>query len=677
MKKIILLSALSVTSLSFGQTFSDDFDSYTAGQYMAAQSSGAWTTWSNTPGSTEDVLVSNADSHSGSNSIYLSTSTSTGGPTDLVRNFGVMNTGQFDIDFYIKVESGKAGYFNFQENATIGQAWAMDCFFNDDGTLNMSNQGGLDFNSTYPVNQWFNFKMSINFNTNQWTVLIDNTAIGTFSNPYNQIASIDIYPTDQNSPYSCGYFIDDFEYTYTPYTLPSLNAAINGLSFDEGEISGNDVTPKVVVRNLGTTAITDFTLNATYNGNNINHVVSGVNLASLATTTITMPGTFTLVPGSNPMSVVVSNVNNATDMDSDDDTMEITVNPVIAAMGKMVVGEEGTGTWCQWCPRGAVYMDMMENKYEHFWAGIAVHNNDPMTNSVYDAGMGALISGYPSALVDRMTVIDPSGVEEDFLNRITVTPTAFITNGASWDANSRVLNVSVSANFQSAANSNYKLAVVLTEDDVTGTSSNWSQSNAYAGGNNGVMGGFESLPNPVPASQMVYDHVAREIKPSFTGYANSFPATVNAGETYSITASFILPAGWDETKINIIGMLFNPSGKIDNAGKATIPEAVSNGLATGTDVTAGISELSNIDDAVLVFPNPANDYVNITIQNKTNESATVSILDMTGKVIGIKTFELNNGASQLTVNTSETPAGVYFVQVVMGDQVARKKIIIE
>jgi hypothetical protein len=85
-------------------------------------------------------MVSNADAVSGSNSLFFATSTQGGGPTDLVKHFGVMNTGQFSMDFNIKVQSGKAGYFNLQKTATLGQTWAMDCFFNDNGTITINNQ---------------------------------------------------------------------------------------------------------------------------------------------------------------------------------------------------------------------------------------------------------------------------------------------------------------------------------------------------------------------------------------------------------------------------------------------------------------------------------------------------------------------------------------------------------
>lgn len=678
MKKQLLTFGFLSSLAAFGQTFTDDFDSYTAGQKLCPQSGGAWTTWSNAPGGTEDVLVSNADAASGANSLYFATSAQAGGPTDLVRNFGVLNTGLFEMNFNMKVEAGKAGYFNLQRNATIGQVWAMDCFFNDNGTLTIVNQNGLNFTgATYPQGGWFNFKLAINFNTNNWEVFIDYLSVGSFANPINQIASIDIYPTDQNAPYSCGYFIDDFHYEITPYTLPSVNGAVNGLVFDQGILAGTIVTPQVTVRNLGTTPIASFDLDVNYNGNTISQPVTGLNLAPLASTTVTMTGNLTLASGNMPMTAVVSNVNGAgTDNDTDDDSLTINLDPLIPATGKMVVGEEGTGTWCQWCPRGAVFMDMMETKYEQYWAGIAVHNGDPMVVADYDAGIGGLIAGYPSALVDRLPEIDPSEMEEDFLARVQVAPKAVITNGATWNATNRELRVSASANFLAAANNNYKLGIVLTEDEVTGTTG-YSQSNAYAGGNNGVMGGFESLPNPVPAAQMVYDHVARAIKPSFTGYANSFPATVNIGETYTITATFILPASWDETKIHIIGLLFDPTGKIDNAGKATIPEAVTNGFVAGTDVTTGLNDLSQIDDLIQVYPNPATTAVSVNLQIKEQSEVTISVTDIAGKEISSKNYGQMNGSSIITINTSNTPAGVYFVNVKMNNIITQKKIVIQ
>lgn len=680
MKRTLLFASLALTATGFAQTFSDNFDSYTAGQYLAQNSGGFWTTWSNAPGGAEDVLVSSANFVSGPNSVYFSTSVDGGGPTDLIRNFGVLNTGQFSMEFNMFIETGKAGYFNLQRNATPGQVWAMDCNFNDDGSIDIVNTTGLNFDAgTFTHNTWFNFRIDINFNTNNWEVFIDNVSHGSFANSENQIASIDIFPVDQNAPFSAGYFIDDFEYTITPYSLPNLNAATTLLSFDQGMLAGGSVTPKVKVRNLGTTAITSFDLDVTYNGNTISKSVTGVNLASLAETTVTMDNNLTLVAGNNNMVATVSNVNgNATDGDAADDALSISLDPLVPAAGKMVVGEEGTGTWCPWCVRGIVFMDMMDTKYPDHWIGIAVHsaNGDPMIYTPYEAGLGALVSGYPSALVDRLPEVDPSVMEPDFLDRIVVAPTALITNGAQFDPVTNVLDVSVSANFQSAANNNYKMAVVLTEDGLTGTTSVWAQSNAYAGGGNGPMGGFESMPNPVPAAQMVYDHVARIIAPSFAGSNTMFPASISSGETHTMNYTFSIPAAWNLDNIHIVGMLIAPDGKIDNAGKTTVAEAISNGFVNGTDIT-GVEEFDAVDATLSIYPNPASNLANISLNLKAETAVQLRLIDMNGKEMAARNYGTLNGGVVIPMQTQGFNTGVYIVELTLNNQVIQKRLIIE
>src|SRR5574337_914122 len=121
----------------------------------------------------------------------------------------------------------------------------------------------------------------------------------------------------------------------------------------------------------------------------------------------------------------------------------------------------------------------MHDNYDGYWAGIAVHNNDPMTVTAYDAAMAGLVSGYPTLLVDRGAGIDPSQVEANFLTRVQVPAVAYIVNGAQYNSSTGQLDVSLTYNFTGNANSSYKYACVLTEDSVTGTGSTYSQANAY------------------------------------------------------------------------------------------------------------------------------------------------------------------------------------------------------
>ena len=295
----------------------------------------------------------------------------------------------------------------------------------------------------------------------------------------------------------------------------------------------------------------------------------------------------------------------AGDADASNDMLSTSISAVSSVVPRVVVGEEKTGEWCGWCPRGGVALAEMAISNPDDFIGIAVHNGDPMTDATYDEGMGTLIGGYPSAIVDRGADVDPSGMTADFLERLQTDPAAVLLNGATWDPVTRVLEVSVKTTFSQNASNSYKVACALTEDGVTGTDGGYNQSNAYAGGGNGVMGGYEALPNPVPAAQMVYDHVARSIAPSFAGSSNSFPASINAGEDYISNFSFTLPADWDENNMHIIGMLMDPSGRIDNGSSTSISTAVDNGYELGPNLGTGEAFDFNIDDALQIYPNPA------------------------------------------------------------------------
>ena len=669
-KPLLFLIGTFVSTFSFSQLFSDDFEGYAPGSYIGPQST-PWTTWSGTEGGAEDAQVTNNQASSGTKSIYLSSTSANGGPQDVVLDFGPLyNSGVFTFQSAFYVNSGKTGYFNFQASQTIGQTWALNVNFN---AGDMYIDDGVTSNlvvSTYPQATWFTLKIEANLTLKVWKAYIDGSLVGTWINGVNALASTDFFPV-QNSQF----FVDDVSFDHQPYTLSNLNGMMAMANLG-GELAGQNVTPKLTVVNAGTTAINSFDVNLNYGGTNYSQSITGVNISSTSNYAVTL-NSLPLVAGNQVYTATVSNVNGATDDISSDDTLVGSINPVVPAVGKMVVSEEGTGTWCQWCPRGSVFMDQFNSKYSQFWAGIAVHNGDPMTVTDYDAAFGGLITGYPSALVDRGNDVDPSGMSPDFLTRVQIAPKAIISNGATWDATTRTLNVSVTADFQASANNNYKLACVLTEDAVTGTGSGYNQSNAYSGGNNGVMGGYEALGNPVPAAQMIYDHVARAIAPSFNGYVNSFPATVNLGDQHTINFSFVLPTTWDENEIHIIGLLIDPQGRIDNAGKATITEAVSNGYVDGSN--AGLFEATEnqLDELVNIYPNPANAQTNIALNLKSTSEVEVRILDLSGKLMAQRNYGLLEGNTNITLITTAYSSGVYIVETTINGATIQKRIIVE
>lgn len=680
MKKRYYLCALVSLALAGNvqaQSMSENFDSWTAGSYMGVNSAG-WSTWSGTTGGAEDVQVTSANSLSGANSIYFMSTNPNGGPQDVIVPFGgEHNTGHlnWNSDFY--VDNNQGAYFNFQANNTVGQVWSFNCQMTDNGEITFDDGASLWLTTTYPQGQWFNLEIDVDLNTNSWDILIDGASVGVFQAATGQIASIDIFPVNSanGGNNQSSFYMDNFNYTVTPFTLPAENGAVSYIDGLSG-LAGSSVNPDVTVRNLGTAAITSFDLTVDYDGNQIVENVTGVNIASMGTQVVSFTNALTLVGGANNVTATISNVNgNGADANPADDSKVISISPVTPATGKMVVGEEATGTWCQWCPRGAVFMDMMENQYGDYWAGIAVHNGDPMVYDPYDTGLGGSIGGYPSSLVDRGADIDPSLMEGDFMQRIVIPPNAFIDIGADLNTATNELQVSVTADFQATVAGTWRLAMVLTEDGVTGTGSGWSQANAYAGGSNGVMGGYESLPNPVPASQMVYDHVARVILPSFSGHMNSFPST-NSGDVHTVNFTMTLDANWDFANMHIVGMLIAPSGEIDNAGSATIAEAETNGFVPSTEVVTSVAE-NYFGKGIEIYPNPATDMTMVSIANIDNENVTMQIFDIQGKMVAERNYGELNGSMQLPINTVDFESGMYTIKLMIGEKLQTEKLIIE
>lgn len=661
---LFILSLVAVGTLQ-AQLFSDDLESYTVGDYLGVVGGANWTTWSGTTGGGEDVQITNVQASSGNNGIYFSSTASGGGPQDVVLDFGQQYTSgifTFESDFY--VEAGKGAYWNFQATPIIGTTWALNCYM-DNGVVDMDGFA----NAPYPENTWFTLRIEANLTLQLWKLYIDGNFVATWNNPVNQLASMDIFPTQGN-----GFYMDDVSFDHQPYTLQNLNAGASGLNM-VGALAGMIVYPRVKIVNAGLNNITSFDVTLDYNGNQVTENITGQNLASLAGYEVTFTTPYTLVAGQNTATAIISNVNGmGADDDINDDTLAINLSPIVPAAGKIVVGEEGTGTWCQWCPRGDVYMKIWEERYGDNFAGIAVHNGDPMTDADYDAGIGGLISGYPSALVDRLSDVDPSGMGPQINSQLQIAPVATLLNGAS--LNGTVLDVSVTYTFNQALAGDYRVSCALTEDSVTGTGSGYNQSNAYAGGGNGPMGGYENLPSSVPASIMVYDHVARAIGGTFAGMSNAWGGPISNGSIYTVNFSFNIDPTWDLSKMHIVGMLIQPNGRMENAGYTTVDEAIANGLIIGLEGEES-EYLDGPDRTLEVYPNPAGDRAYAGLNLTGSSEVALSVFDMTGKRISHRSYGTLDGAQVLPLELEGMAPGLYTIKVMVNGQPFSKKLMVK
>ncbi len=433
--------------------------------------------------------------------------------------------------------------------------------------------------------------------------------------------------------------------------MPSPNDAIlNSATLNRYSLVSTNNTVAMSITNDGSNAITSVT--ADWNDGTSHSSVITCNIAAGATANVNHPTAVTYATAvEKNITVTITNVNGGTDPNMANNVDAQDFNTVSALVEKNVLFEEGTGTWCGWCPRGAVAMNKAYVDHPTGFIGIAAHNGDVMTVTEYDAGCN--FSGFPSANVDREDLgIDAGTADFDtyYASRITKIPpaaiSATITNSGS------AFTIVGSATFKTPyAAANLRLAAIISENNVTGTGTTYNQANYYANNAAGVMGGYESKPNPVLAADMVYPHVGRALLGGFNGQAGSVPAVITDGQVASYTFNYTVPATSTLTNMHVTVLLIDQAtGVVVNAKEYEL------------NATGGLNTISKEDFKLNVYPNPANGLVNVAFE-AINSNYTVSIVDLSGRTVVSNNYTNLSGAQAIAVPVNEVVAGTYLVTV--------------
>ncbi|MFZ2899114.1 MAG: Omp28-related outer membrane protein [Saprospiraceae bacterium] len=463
-----------------------------------------------------------------------------------------------------------------------------------------------------------------------------------------------------------GYGVDDVRIE----EAPALDVKLSSLNIRNAALTGMTATVAGTIKNNGTTPISSVKISWSDGTNEYEDVLNGLNIPTLGTYDFVHSSQATTAQGDNVITVTLSEPNAGADENPDDNSLEHTLVGYTPAPGKKVVVEEGTGTWCGWCPRGTIFMDYMADEYEGFFIPIAVHNGDPMTNATYDDLLG--ISAFPNMVIMREetfgfgTVQD---IEDRFFPRIAEAPAALVQSAGTFDPVTRDLSITAEAHFQTSVSGDYRLAVVLVEDGVTGTGSGYNQVNYYSGGANGPMGGYENLPDPVPASQMVYDHVGRTLVGGFYGAAGSVPASVSADEFVAFSFDAVnIPAAYNIENLIAVTMLLGPDDEIVNANSQSWEELLNAVL----DAEEVISQQS-----VDIFPNPVSDFASVKINLEAASQVTVRVINMAGAEVAFRDYGVQSGELVFPIDVRNLPSGLYQVQLTMNDGQITKKVVVQ
>lgn len=356
------------------------------------------------------------------------------------------------------------------------------------------------------------------------------------------------------------------------------------------------------------------------------------------------------------------------------------------AQDKKVLLEEYCGAHCGQCPLGSYYTDSMETLFPGL-ISVALHAYSPpdaMAFPQIDTLYRTFSSGAPLGSIDRIntgTVSNNTSIiwtqwQTRIQQQLSVSPQLTIDLQSSWNSVTRSIAVHVTVNIVSNMPSgDYRLAMYIVEDSVTGTGSGYDQANVY----NGQIGSpFFGLGNPIVG--YVHRHVARAILPSSWGLQGLIGSQPSAGQIFTHDFDYSLPASYNENRIMLVAFVnkITPNHLNDNVFNSSEIKLTS----IPTNISNNSLETSETFTLEQNFPNPFNPVTKIKFDIPSNVKSQTSnveliVYDVLGNEVETLVNEkLNAGSYSIDFNAGNLSSGIYFYKLIAGNYSETKRMIL-
>lgn len=95
-----------------------------------------------------------------------------------------------------------------------------------------------------------------------------------------------------------------------------------------------------------------------------------------------------------------------------------------------------------------------------------------------------------------------------------------------------------------------------------------------------------------------------------------------------------------------------------------------------SNIFTNVASVNKVSNEFGLYPNPANNEVNLTISTPNAHSADVKIINALGQVVVAKNVSLNVGYNNIQIDTKELATGIYYVSYDSGNGTSTKKLTI-
>ncbi len=483
-------------------------------------------------------------------------------------------------------------------------------------------------------------------------------------NSLNLVGGDNFYIAIRNAQKNMGYvFLDNL----LVQSVPAKDASMQ--SYDgEYYSKTTSMAVKGTVFNSGSSNITSFDVKYAVNGGAYQSSnFSGLNIVSGSDYQYTI-NNVSYTAGKNKLSTVVANVNGTgVDGNAQNDTLVSYIYIVPApTVVKNVMIEDHSGAWCGNCVRALALGDWLEPNRPKAIT-IVNHNQDVMEipdNVIIETELK--IAAYPTMTIDRKVIttvgIWPNAPEIALIDNqlLEVTPLE-VRVEPTYNTVSRLLTVKVTADFKDeGASGDYRINCYVLEDSVNGGTSAYDQANYSNTAGAGIP--FNGLGNPVLGYK--HRHVLRKCFAGPWGDAGVIPATVSKGQVFQKTYSMTLPTAWVASRVKLVGLVQRYTGDPLKRFIINAEEVPYNYHSTAVHDIAAKTSLFEI------YPNPANNIV--TVETPGNTKSQLVIMDCNGRLVK----QLTTTSSHTTIDVSNLDKGMYFIQLINGEQKTVKKLLV-
>lgn len=362
---------------------------------------------------------------------------------------------------------------------------------------------------------------------------------------------------------------------------------------------------------------------------------------------------------------------------------------VFAQAPKKVILEDYTGAWCGYCPRGLTISNQIEAALPNV-IPLGIHqgsgpSSDAMATALTNGLCTFLTTGFPTGGVDRVKWSGQSSVAlstnlwQNYCNqRLNASAPLNVYINSSYNQATRVVNVTVTSDFVAGTVGQLRLNCFLVEDSVTGSGAGYDQHN-YMGvgcGATDPSSPWYTFPCNIPGYS--HRHVVRtQLANNMWGEYSFFPDPIAAGQSFSKSYTYTLPATWDDTQMEIVAFV-SRYGAADSSRSILNSNRVElGGSVLGISNPSGPSLVTNLQQN---YPNPFSELTNIQFNLGGNSRVSLKVYDLLGKEITTLVNEKLSGGDYTfywdgrNQHGEKLNGGLYFYQLTTESQVFTKQM---